>query len=64
MSYATLLHGEPAEVMDLLDSGTDEKGLLMAVTNAFLRIQLLESRRPALNEAPQVDAAHYTTTMT
>jgi hypothetical protein len=41
MSYATLLHGEPAEMMDLLDSGTVENGLQMAVTNAFLRIQRL-----------------------
>jgi hypothetical protein len=56
MNYATLLHGEPSEVMAILDRGDgDLTGLGMALCNAFRRIGLLEDRlqvhRDALSKA-------------
>jgi ATP-dependent protease HslVU (ClpYQ) peptidase subunit len=56
MNYATLLHGEPSEVMDILDHGDgDLTGLGMAMCNAFRRIDRLEKQlqrhRDALSKA-------------
>jgi hypothetical protein len=45
MSYATLLHGEPDEVADVLEHGTDATGTVMALQNAFRRLGRLEAQR-------------------
>lgn len=56
MTYATLLHGEPDEVMEILDRGdADMAGLGMALCNAMRRISWLEAAartRPPPADAP------------
>jgi len=55
MTYATLLHGEPDEVMEILDRGdADMAGLGMALCNAMRRIRWLEAA--ARTRPPPADA--------
>lgn len=42
MSLFTLMHGEPADVVRALDESPDAEGLVMALINAFVRIERLE----------------------
>lgn len=44
MNYAVLAHGQPDEVIQILDDDIDTHGLALAMTNAFRRIALLESQ--------------------